>query len=163
MTDPYVIWAMILFGVALVLFVIELFVPSGGVLGVCSAAAAVAAVVLLFKVNTTLGVIGTLVTLAAIPLGIGYGLKILPYTPFWRWLTLKEVTRAAGGVGSDANAPANLLGAQGKAITDLHPVGTCLINGKRTECLAVGAMIEAGTAVRVVSADGMQVKVRAEE
>jgi membrane-bound ClpP family serine protease len=168
MTDPYIIWALLLLGAGLVLFVIELFVPSGGLLGLCSAGCAVAGVVCLFKVNTTLGAVASLVILVAIPFLIGYSLKLLPHTPIWKWLTLKDVTRATTGVGraavsGPAPAPDSLVGAQGKAVTDLHPVGTCLINGRRTECLAVGSMIEAGTAVTVVSADGMQVKVRAEE
>jgi len=39
-------------------------------------------------------------------------------------------------------------------------VGTCLLREQREQCLAVGSMIEAGTRVRVVAADGMQIKVK---
>ena len=168
MADPYIIWALLLFGGALLLFVIELFVPSGGLLGMCSAACAVAAVVCLFKVNTTAGVVGIIVTLAAIPVATAYGLKALPHTPFWQWVALKEPPRAAPTAdasegATDGSAEPARVGATGKAITDLRPVGTCVINGRRTDCLAEDDMITAGTRVRVVAADGMQVKVREEE
>jgi membrane-bound serine protease (ClpP class) len=56
-----------------------------------------------------------------------------------------------------ANIP---VGTTGKSLTELRPVGTCLLDGKRQECLSESGVIEPGVQVKVVSSDGMQVKVR---
>ncbi len=167
MDNPYVIWAFVCFGVALILFVLELVVPSGGLLGLGAATAAIAGVVLLFQVNWRYGVFSAIACLVALPFLIGYGLKILPHTPFWRMLTLQSNTDpdVIDPADADPNKPnerKQLVGAVGEALTDLRPIGACRINGRRVECLAQGGVIRAGANVQVVAADGLQIKVREE-
>ena len=152
------LFAVILIAIALILFFAEVFIPSGGLLGVLAAAALVAGIVVLFSLSTTAGMIGLIVSLAALPFLIAFALKIMPNTFIGRMLTLKNPPpRDTEDGGSASHAT---VGATGQAITDLRPVGTCLIDGKRTDCLADGGVIEAGQSVRVVVVDGMQVKVR---
>ena len=67
----------------------------------------------------------------------------------------------AGATGRDRAR--SLIGEEGRAATDLKPVGTCIINGQRMDCLSTAGQIKAGTKVRVVFADGIQIKVKAEE
>jgi membrane-bound ClpP family serine protease len=52
------------------------------------------------------------------------------------------------------------VGHKGEATTELRPVGTCVIDGRREECLATTGVIERGTPIEVVSQDGMYIKVR---
>lgn len=165
MDDP-ILWAIVCFSIAIVLFIIELFVPSGGLLGMLSGVALIAGIVLLFQVNKTIGLIGALVTVLLTPVVIALLLRVWPDTPIARMLTLQS----PGQDTDDEDEPVptagqrdrRLIGATGTAITDLHPVGTCLIEGRRTECLADGPMIQRGAKVKVVAADGMQIKVRAD-
>jgi membrane-bound ClpP family serine protease len=119
--------------------------------------------VLLFKVDTTVGLVGAIVCLLAVPFLMAVAVNLWPNTPIARLLTLKHRQKAQ--TNTDETAPAadqKLVGKTGKALTDLRPVGTCLIDGQRTECLAESGIIRAGAAVRVVLVDGLQIKVREE-
>lgn len=157
------VWAIILVGVAVVLFFLEVMVPSGGVIGVLSAVSLIAGVVMLFRINTTLGLIGAILSLAAVPFLFAFALKLWPTTPIAQMLLLKNLPR--DGIDRAEPAPNDLpneplVGACGQALTDLRPVGTCLIDGRRQPCLAESNLISRGSKIRVVSVDGMGVKVR---
>ena len=162
MSDSRIIGAVILIAIALIFFFLEVFVPSGGLLALLAAVALIVGVVMLFYVNTTLGLIGLVLSLVAIPFLVAFGMKIMPNTPIGRLLTLKNPPPADDPAEAAASRK-DLVGATGKALTDLRPIGTCLINGERTECMAERGVIEAGQPVRIVLADGMQIKVRVDE
>jgi membrane-bound ClpP family serine protease len=160
--DTYAVWAVVLLGIALILVIVELFIPSGGLIALCAAASTVGGVVMLFQVNRTLGLVGAIVAVLGVPFIIALSLRVWPHTPIAKMLTIETPTR-------DPDAPpmpnedGPKVGAHGKALTDLRPVGTCLIDGKRLECLAEAGVIRAGSAVKVILSDGLQVKVRAEQ
>ncbi len=172
-----ILLAIALLGAAVLLFFLEVFVPSGGIIGTASAVLLVAGIVVLFGVDTTLGLIATTIALIALPFAVGFAIKIWPDTPLGRALTLRtpgHESDEAGereGEGEEGDEPlpgrpsarpvSDLpVGAEGQALTDLRPVGTVRFDGQREECLALGGTIEAGTTVRVVAVDGMHVKVR---
>lgn len=158
-------WAVFLLAAAVVLFFIEIMVPSGGVLSVISLICLGAGVFFLFKVDTKLGLLGGILSLIAVPVAMALGLKMFPNTPFFRLIELRP-EKPAEGLGEHGIAGATgrdqrqkLIGMTGKAVTDLRPIGACVINGRRQDCLAARGTIKHGATVRVVSADGMQVKV----
>ena len=170
-----ILWAIALLGAAVLLFFLEVFVPSGGIIGTASAVLLVAGIVVLFGVDTTLGIIATTIAMIALPFAIGFAIKIWPDTPLGRALTLRTPGHddPAGGDARDEEGDEPLpgrpgarvvstlpVGTQGQALTDLRPVGTVRFDGQREECLALGGTIEAGTTVRIVAIDGMHVKVR---
>jgi len=156
MDNSQVIMAVILLAVALLLLFAEVLIPSGGLLGFLAAVALISGVVLMFRVDTTMGLAFALVAIIAVPFVIGFAMKILPNTPIGRLLILKSPKR-------DVKVRDDLVGTKGTAISDLHPVGICMINGQREECLADTGVIEAGAHVCVVFSDGMQIKVRVDE
>ena len=163
----HVIWAIVLLGMAVALFFAELFVPSGGIIGVIAALCLIGGIVMLFWIDTTLGLIGVIVSLAALPFAFAGALWVWPNTPIGRALTLggseDEENSALDGQATPQTPThkANItVGTQGETLTGLRPVGTCLLDGKRCECLSVAGVIEPGTKVKVVAADGMQIKVR---
>lgn len=161
------VWSLILFGIALILFAVELFIPSGGVIGLLCLAALIGAIITAFMTDSTFGVVALFCALAAIPLGFLAFLRVFPDTPIARWMTLTnegvsladEETEDAGRT-SASQARREMVGVEGEALTDLRPIGVCKLDGKRVDCLAEGGVIESGSRVRVVAADGMQVKVR---
>ena len=161
-----IVWAIVLIGLALALFFIEVIVPSGGILGIGSAASLVIGVILLFQVDETLGLIGATVSLIALPFAVGLAITLWPDTPIGRLLTLSSPpsrgdVRAADQPSKGAATGQTLSpGDHGKALTELRPVGTCLIQNRREECLASAGVIEPGTPVEVVDVDGLQIKVR---
>lgn len=171
--NTLVLWAVILLGVAMLLFVLEVFVPSGGLIGLGAAVSLILGIICLFGVSTTYGLIGATVALLALPFALAFSIKIWPNTPVGRALMLKDPGgRGAADEGEgegegEGETRAKLkpvlgpaVGDTGVTLTEMRPVGTCLINGKREECLAVGGAIDMGAAVRVVAVDGMHVKVR---
>ena len=162
-----VVWAILAIGLAVVLFLLELLIPSGLVLGTASMICLVVGIILLFRVNTTLGLIGAIISLLLVPVLFSIAVRIWPQTPIARLLSLKDPRGPSSGEQVNGSAarppepdPRVATGARGRALTDLRPVGTCLFDGRRVECLAEGGLIRAGDDVQVVSLDGMHVKVR---
>lgn len=166
-----IVWAIILLGAAAILLFVELIIPSGTVAllaGLCL----IGGIVMLFQINTTVGLIGATLAALGVPIVLLLMLKAWPNTPIGRMLTLRnpqEPEVDSEGVPISPESPIDSdnatvpVGARGVAATDLRPVGICVINGARTECLAETGVIRAGAQVRVVSSDPMQVKVRVEE
>ena len=165
-TGQWLVWGIVLLGVALALFFVEVFLPSGGLIGILAGVAAVFGIVLLFRVDTTLGLITAAVVLLALPFLVAFGLKMWPDTPFGKWVMLRDEQDT---VSDDDEHPAPVvhpdrprlaLGDTGKSLTPLRPVGTCLLNGRREECLAQAGTIPAGVEVQVVVLDGNEVYVK---
>lgn len=169
-----------LFLAAVTLMLLEIFIPSGGILGGLALLSLISGVVMCFQINTTLGLVSAILALIGLPVVVGLGIKLAPETPVFRMLSLKAkqtpVVGAMASAGIDklrgesgevtdtaATASSSLVGKTGEALSSLRPVGTCLIDGKREECLASSGVIERGTPVEVISEDGMEIKVRARE
>lgn len=167
-TSQLLIWAIVLLGMAAAFFFAEVFVPSGGLLGACAALCLVGGIVMLFGVDTTVGLIGLIISLISIPFALMLAIKIWPSTPIGRALTLgsnDDQDSAYDGqivppAMQNKHEPPVPVGTIGKTLTELRPVGTCLFNNKRMECLSESGMIEKGAEIKVVSADGIQIKVR---
>ncbi|RMH12231.1 MAG: hypothetical protein D6695_07245 [Planctomycetota bacterium] len=154
-----------LLAVALLLVVVEAFLPSGGVIGAVAVIAAAAGIVALFNVSVGWGVTGLLVSLVLGPVSFFYAVSMLPSTPFGRRLigepSEEEIAARREKELRLLEEYHALVGAQGVAVTDLKPVGAVRINGKRYDVLAEGGLIDAGTKVRVTSAEPNLIKVRA--
>jgi membrane-bound ClpP family serine protease len=149
-----------LFVVSLVIIVLEIFLPSAGLLTVMALASMLASVVLFFSYDPMWGfasVIGA-VTLgpATFLIAIKYwhgtwiGKQISPETPHFDH----------GEAIPDRDELTALVGLEGKVVTPLRPVGMVDIGGRRVECMAEWGVIEPGTAVTVSSVESVQVKVR---
>jgi len=158
-------WALILIAMAVFLFVLELLIPSGGILGFLSAICLIGSIICTYQISTTLGVIATLASMVIVPAAFLLGLKVFPHTPVGRLLILKSNQKAGpDSVKYDPardEAPNELIGARGEAVSGLRPVGTCNINGRRIECLSVSGVIDPGTSVEVTSVQGIEVRVKA--
>lgn len=164
MNEALLYWGVALVAIALLLMIIEAFVPSGGIIGAVSVAVAIAGVVCLFRYSVSWGVSGGLAVLVLFPAAFFGALSMLPNTPFGRALlgAESEEERAAR---LDAEQHARdmrraLVDLEGVALTDLRPVGEVEIEGERYEALAEGGLIDVGERVRVTAVDMMQVTVR---
>lgn len=168
-------WGLALLALALLFVIIDLFVPTMGILAVTALLTAIAGVVCLFRYDTTWGVIGSLLVLFGGPALAFLGLQMFPHTPLGRRLILRDPASedaegghasadGSGGTTASKNELFALVGREGVVLTDLRPVGSVEIGGKRFDALAETSMIKAGTPVRVTSiADGLQIRVRATE
>jgi len=160
-----ILWGFGLLMAALFLAVLELFVPSGGVIGLVAFLLALAGVVAFWQVSWMWGTISLLLVLVLTPVTVNFALRVMPNTPMGRQLILassdeEEAARALRERERHEQEQA-LVGAKGVALTDLRPIGSAEIEGTRLEVMADGGSIDAGSAVKVWSVRGNQVRVRA--
>lgn len=163
--DTMLYWGIALLGVALLLTVIEVFLPTAGLLPVVAAVVAVAGVVCLFRASATWGLIGSLVVIVGGPAAFFIGLRVMPNTPLGRRLVLTDTSRGPRGgdaetVSATDSALAALIGRDGTVATDLRPIGTVKIDGQRYDAISDSGLIRAGATVRVLAIEGAELRVR---
>lgn len=163
--NALILWGFGLLGAAALLLVLEVFVPSGGVLGVTALIVAIAGLVAFWRVDWIWGVSSTGVVIVLTPMAVNFMLKIMPHTPMGKHMFLQDdpeaVARRERAELERREQEQALVGAVGTAISDCHPVGRADIEGTKIDVLAEGGAIDAGTPVRVTKVEGNQVKVRA--
>lgn len=166
--EPMLLWGIGLFAAAALLLVLEMFIPSGGVLGGICLILAIAGVVAFWRVSTTWGLASLLSLLVLAPSAMAFALRVWPNTPIGRRMILgdpleaeTETIERVEADRAERDRRAALLHQEGVAITDLRPGGTVRIGKDRYDALAEGRVIEAGRKVRVVGFESGQVKVRA--
>ncbi len=165
MNEAYLYWGLGLLAAGVLLLVVEVFVPSGGVIAVVAAITSIIGIVMLFLHSTTWGLIGTLTFMVAAPAVFAFWVKVWPQTYFGRKMMgekpLEEVEAERLAAEEERRRWLGLLGKEGLAMTDLRPVGVVRIEGQRYDALAETTMIAAGQKVRVTVVEGSQIKVRA--
>ena len=160
--ENLVIWGLVLLGACLTLIVLEVFVPSAGLISLLAAVLGIAGLVCLFRHDWVWGMIGTLGMLVLAPVAFFSALNVLPSTPMGKRLLFGESGKDSPGIpDSDTQDTLGVLvGAEGVALTDLRPVGTIKIDGQRVQARSETALISAGSKVRVTGVDGFVLKVR---
>ncbi|GIW74143.1 MAG: hypothetical protein KatS3mg103_0665 [Phycisphaerales bacterium] len=162
--DPLLVWGLLLLAAAAFIGLMELFVPSAGILGIVALVVAVAGVVCLWRYETAWGVTGLLGLLVLAPTGTYLGFKVLPYTPIGKGLILAspppEEQQPEDAERNPLLQRMAMVGRQGQTLTDLRPIGVVSIDGRRLDAVAETGYIPKGQTVKVVSADGIQLKVR---
>jgi membrane-bound ClpP family serine protease len=155
------VWAFLLLLVGLCLAILEMFVPSGGILGFLSACAFIGAIVLGFRHSVTYGIVLLVVTLVGVPIIIAGGLALWPHTPMGRRILL-DVPTSEQVLPEDPRKKAlqALVGQVGVAKTKMLPSGVILINGRQIDAISDGTPIEPGEQVRVLQVRANRVVVR---
>jgi membrane-bound ClpP family serine protease len=150
---------LLLLGIALV--VLEVFVPSGGVIAFLAFVTVAASVVLAFRDGTKSGLIVLSLACIFVPLALTLALRVWPSTPMGRRLLLNPPT--ADEVLPDAEYQRelrSLVGRVGKAKSLMVPSGACEFDGQVVNAVSEGVAIDAGQAVRVTDVRGNRVVVR---
>lgn len=163
--ESLLIWGLALLGLSLVLLAAEMFIPSGGALGVAAALCALGGVGVLFYYDALWGAVGLAGVLVLGPIVIGFAFRVWPHTPMGRRIigapTEEDLALAHKAEEARRAEERSLVGKEGIVLTDLRPVGVIEVDGSRREALAETQYIGAGTRVRVVHASGGQIRVRA--
>lgn len=162
MIESLLVWGVLLVALALILLAAEAFIPSGGLISLVAAAVAISGVVCLYKVDWKWGVagIGTVAVLG--PMVFLFALQLMPSTRVGRKLMFGEQGEEPPVLNENAEHELDaLVGAEGVVLTDLRPVGAVRIGDRRVDALAEYAFIPAGSRVKVVSVEGMTIRVRA--
>lgn len=159
----------VLFGIGVVLLVLEVFVvPGFGVFGILGIVFVMAGLFLGlisdFPVVNFDYVYTAIIQLAAsltVSLVIIYFLsKFLPKTSAWNNLILQSNIVGTSGYVSSKPDFSHLIGKEGSALTDLRPAGTAVINQKRVDVATEGEYIDKDTKLIVTSVNGSRIVVQ---
>lgn len=146
-----------------VLLVLEIFIPSFGVLTCIAIVLEVAGVWLFFKVSPAVGWIGVGVAAVLVPIVWVITYKMFPNTLFGKRVTLEGPERELGDAIPDTCELSEMIGEKGVVISPLRPVGMCDFDGERFECVAETGFVEKDEEVVVIHVEGTQLTVRTKE
>lgn len=148
----------------LFVLVLELFIPSAGILFLVSTACILASVFVAFLVSAKTGLVFLILVLFLGMLLPIIGLNLWKKTPIARKMMLRAPTdvgeaNSTGPSGSES-FPESLLGKVVRSATPLRPSGVIEFEGRRFDAMTEGLLVEAGVDVKVVSVRGNLVVVR---
>ncbi|MSR44413.1 MAG: hypothetical protein EXS15_03520 [Phycisphaerales bacterium] len=181
--EIYLVVSIGLLGLAVALLLLELFIPSAGVLSILTGVSAVASVASMFAFDVTWGGIYLAALCAGSPVVLILVFKVWSKTPIAKRMILTEdadgkrhraddgeeghMNPSVASTGSAASATARqlakLVGRKGTATTTLRPVGFIRIDESRIECVAESGFIRQGASVVVIDTLDGQLRVREEQ
>jgi membrane-bound ClpP family serine protease len=154
-------WAIGLLILGLVVVFIEVFVPTGGLLGLVAGALLLTSVGLAFSEGLGTGLLFLALVTVSVPSVIGVGMHYLPQTAIGRKLILAPPKPEEVDPATERDrALQQLVGQVGRTLTPLLPSGIAEIDGRRVDTTTEGMSIDAGVIVRVVAVSGHRVVVR---
>ena len=161
--DWWLVFAVFLYFVSAALLIAEVFIPSGGLISICSLGCLIGGLMIFFHHSSTAGWVGIVVAIIMIPSVLIIAYRIFPKTRFGKAVTLTPPQRDAGDAIPDTAELKQMLGAVGQVCTPLRPVGMCDFSGQRLECVAESGYVDKDKKVKVIHVEGTQLTVRVME
>jgi membrane-bound ClpP family serine protease len=163
--DQTLIWAILLLLIGISCLVLEMFIPSGGLLGVMAALSIIAAIVLAFLHGPLAGLAMTLTVTFMIPIMLAIAVKYWPETPLGRVILLRRPHGAEEVLPqTEAYRTINsLVGKRGVAKSVMLPSGVVNVDGKTYDAVSNGLPIEPGQKIRVIGVDTQRLVVRVDD
>ena len=156
------VWIALLVVVGLMLILLEVFVPSGGVLGMLSVVALGAGIVTaLMEKGAGVGMTVLAGTFIAVPAVLAVGFRWFPATPLGRRVLPQPP--AEEDVLPDPTQRRrlrDLVGRRGRTRSELVPWGSVDVEGDSFEAVSDGGPIAGGAVVEVTGVQGRAVVVR---
>jgi membrane-bound ClpP family serine protease len=151
-----VVWVLLLLVVGLAVMVLEVFLPSGGILGFLSLTAIVAAIATAFlEMGATAGFVVLAVATVVVPTVLALAFRWFPETPLGRRVLPPPPDPADVAPAAARRLELEkLLGRSGRALSEMLPWGVVEIDGMRVEAQSDGGPIECGAEVQAVSVQG---------
>jgi len=157
------LWALLLLLITVAIIFVEMFVPSGGLLGILSGVTAVSAVLIVFIYEGVgRGLLFLLFSAIILPVVVAAAIKHWPNTPIGRRILNLPPGEEDAITGSPDYEPLQqLVGQTGLARSKMIPSGSISLSGENYDAVSQSGAIEAGQPVRVVAVDGTRILVRA--
>lgn len=154
-------WAVALLAFGMLIVIVEMFLPSGGVLAVIATSAVVASIVMAFRHSSEAGVGFMAIAVLGTPLLLALGFKIWPRTPLGRRILLDVPT------GDDVlpdpgmrKQLRELVGRIGTVKSLMLPGGPVMVEGVSYDALSEGTAVQPGQRVKVIEIRGTRIVVR---
>lgn len=154
--DP-IAWAIALIVIGCALVVLEVFIPSGGLISFLATLALLGGLIMAFRRDAATGLGFLVLTVIAVPTVVGLAFKYWPRTPMGKAF-LGELAHEGDLVPDDPRR--ELVGRVGIAKSKMLPSGAIQIDGKMIDAISQGMAIEPEQAVVVVEVKGNRVMVR---
>jgi membrane-bound serine protease (ClpP class) len=163
--DSNAVFAILLLIVGLGILTAEIFVPSGGLLGVITFFTLIISLIFAYRAWGTShpNIFGAfcVMILLLVPTVIGFGFYMLPRTSFGKRIMLEAPEeQALVPFSQQTQHFERLIGHFGSTVTMLNPGGIVIVEGERLHALSEGLSIDPGTSVEVVEIRGTSVVVR---
>ena len=163
--DSNAVFAVGLLIVGLAILIAEIFIPSGGLLGLVTFLSLLVSIIFAYRAwgvsHPNLFGAFCMMLLLLVPTVIGTGFYMLPRTPFGKKVLLEapeaeDVTPYL----EESRRLEKLVGRFGVARTNLLPGGLVEVDGMRLHAVSEGLMVESGESVEIINVRGSQVVVR---
>ncbi len=155
------IWPLIALVVGLALVVAEVFLPTGGLVGLGAAGALAFALAWAYGESPGLGHRFLVAEGVLVPSAFGVALHLMPRTRLGRRAFLRPPGPDELGVSHDRPDLGGLVGHRGRALTPLRPSGMVEFAGRRLDGASDGGMIDPGSPVVAVAVRSGRLIVRA--
>jgi membrane-bound serine protease (ClpP class) len=142
--------------------ILEVFVPSAGIIGIAGLGSIIASIVIAYqRLGNLIGSIYLAVVLVLVPVFIVVYFRFFPRSPVGRWLISQDRQDPEKGYSSfTPEKYVDLIGKEGTSLTILRPVGTVRIDGQKYSAVTGGEFIEKDKPIKVVKVEGSRVVVR---
>jgi membrane-bound ClpP family serine protease len=153
-------WPSLFLALGLLLLLVEVFIPSGGMIGLCSLLCLGLSLWYAFSQSLGMGAMFMLVDLVALPLTAMAAFSLWSRSPLGRKFFLAPPSSEEIEVSHAEYHLDRLVGLEGQTLTPLRPSGTVEIEGRRLGSLAEEGYLPAGASVRVMKVRSGQLIVR---
>ena len=159
--EPWV-WSVVLLVLGLAIIVLEMFVPSGGVLGVIAAMCVVASIVVAFVSSFKFGIVMLLFSSVAVPALLALMIYTWPNTPLGRRILIQPPEDEDEMLPDtpEFRGLKEMIGKRGVAKSLMMPSGAVTIDGRTYDAVGEGTAIEAGETVQVIAVRMNRLEVR---
>ncbi len=135
-------WIVLLLAVGLFFLLLEIFIPSAGLLAIGGVVSLGAGVLIAFRHGLAAGVAAVAAIAVLLPLEIVFGVRLFPHTPLGRRIVLKAKAKTTLADRAVETGMPELTGKEGVTVTYLRPAGVAEIEGRRVDVVAEGLMID---------------------
>jgi len=150
-----------IFAAGFVLLLLELVVPSFGILTLLGAACLIGGVLAASADPAQAGIqLGVAFAIALVVIAVAF--KYLQHRGVWHRLILQERLSTDKGFTSNPDR-GYLLGVEGESLTPLRPAGTALLGGERVDVVTEGGFVPPHAPIVVVFVEGTRVVVKERE
>jgi membrane-bound serine protease (ClpP class) len=154
-------WPLVLIALGIVLLVLEMFVPSGGALGVFAGLAFLAAVIMGFWHNAYAGASSILIVAVIVPLFLAIFVHYWPKTPIGKQILLQRPPDdPLADADDELEHLRTLIGKRGRAKTKMLPSGAVVIDNQVYDAATEGLPLEPGQPVEVIATHFKRLVVR---
>lgn len=154
-------FAAFLVSIGFLLFGLELFLPTGGILGMLALSSMIVGITFAFKQGLLQGAIFLTLSGVGVPVALKLFFWAWPRTSMGRKMTVRSVAAEETIGNMQSHQVLDLLvGKTGKTLSELRPSGIVDFEGRRIDAISEGILIAEGLPVVCISAQGGHVVVK---